>query len=507
VVVIGIFVLVAGQDISTAQAEVAKTTKNALVMEQRGEKSRVITRVPPGKTVKVIAREGRWVKVRYQGRTGWVTRTSLTATTAVRSTPRRGFVEGRTKKRDFSGSGPGDRVGADTVESDGNDTGANSEGASEGADDEGEDEAEAGPTRTAVTDAPEGKASPDNGEDGEDGGDGEDGEDEIDESDIYEDNSNQVVLVKALSAELYRRPTSRSTAIRSEVQGTRLVVLKRSTNGEWFLVENTGGDQGWIRSSMVGGLDFSYPKMLIRTGAHLGYTRLSQSFASDGLAELANYDIATGAASMAAGGDFLYQVTPVIMLDIDLTYTGTYSSPGIHYDGQLGPTDIAFMTHEINAGAAGGYNFNSKTGMVAYIRAGYHYNTFRIQDYNDPAVNRPKLPSEILQGPTFGAHLDIPHLSGKMGMRIGGDVLPVLASRVQTAGFQDGALDSAFAAWGAARLTYQLSSQLSVEAGYRYAYAKTAWTGPSQRNTTGALLESSRRDMTHLLSAGVGAAF
>jgi uncharacterized protein YgiM (DUF1202 family) len=494
VVVIGIFLLVGGRDISTAQAEVAKTTKNTLVMEQRGEKSRVITRVPPGKTVKVIAREGRWVKVRYEGRTGWVTRTSLTATTAVRSAPpRRGFVEGRNKKRDFSGSGPGDRVGADTIESDGNDQGGDDEDMSE----DGEDEDEARPTRTAVSNSTRGKGKGSSGDD-------EDGEDEIDESDIYEDSSNQVVLVKALSADLYRRPTSRSTTIRSEAQGTRLVVLKRSTNGQWFLVENASGDQGWIRSSLVGNPDFSYPKMIIRTGAHLGYTRLSQAFASDGQAELGNYEIGTGAASVAVGGDFVYRVTPTIMLDIDVAYTGSYSSPGIHYDGVYGATDLPFMIHEINAGAAGGYNFNSKNGMVAYLRAGYHYNTFRIQE---AAINGPQLPSEILQGITLGAHLDIPRLSGDLGLRIGADALPVLASRAQTARFQDGQLDSAFAAWGAVRLTYQLSSQLNVEAAYRYAYAKTTWTGPGQRYTTGAVEESSRRDMTHLLSTGLGTTF
>lgn len=103
-----------------AAAETAKSTKTARVLESRDEGSNVVMHIPAGQTVKVLQREGRWVKIRYRGQVGWVARTSLTVTPSTRESPenedrKAPFVNGRSTERNTSDKAPEDRVGADYV--------------------------------------------------------------------------------------------------------------------------------------------------------------------------------------------------------------------------------------------------------------------------------------------------------------------------------------------------------------------------------------------------------
>ena len=67
----------------------------------------------------LLAKDGRWLKVRVQGRTGYVPRSKVDMADdddIARNTRRRPFVDGRSKRRGFgSEEGPDDRVGADAV--------------------------------------------------------------------------------------------------------------------------------------------------------------------------------------------------------------------------------------------------------------------------------------------------------------------------------------------------------------------------------------------------------
>src|SRR5688500_171701 len=102
-----------------ASADRVKTTQTTKVMKRPGEKSAVVTRVKAGRTLTVIATEGRWMKVRVNGRTGWIARSTVKTASArevPRNTRRRPFVDGRSTRRGWSGEAPDDRVGGDAVE-------------------------------------------------------------------------------------------------------------------------------------------------------------------------------------------------------------------------------------------------------------------------------------------------------------------------------------------------------------------------------------------------------
>ena len=104
---------------SPAHAEKVKTNQPAKLYSRPGEHGSVLLKVKSGQNMTVLAREGRWLKVRVHGRTGYVPRSKVDMPDSdeiVRNTRRRPFVDGRSTKRGFGGEqGPDDRVGADAT--------------------------------------------------------------------------------------------------------------------------------------------------------------------------------------------------------------------------------------------------------------------------------------------------------------------------------------------------------------------------------------------------------
>ncbi|HTM23154.1 MAG TPA: SH3 domain-containing protein [Kofleriaceae bacterium] len=484
------------------RAETVKATRPIRVMERPGEKSRVVTRLDEGDTMTVLSRDGRWIKVRANGMSGWITRSSVAATAAARTpapvTPRRhAFVEGRKARRGFDNSGPGDRVGADAT--DGGD-----EEVLDESDDGDADEPEARP-------APVKKAAPvrnlrvaraeEIDDEGDDEGDRDDGEAK------KEDQPAERTVIARADGDLYSRPTSRARSAASVAEGQSLVVVKEQ--GDWLFVENSDGDSGWIRSSDVRSAGYVYPKAIKRAMAQLGYSSLGSLFASDGNGELANYKMGSAAASLSIGAEYIYRYSDKYLLAGDVRYIGTRGSPGIRYVNMAGDAaDIGFTNHEISLGARGGYNFQNDKGMVAYGRLGYYYGKFGINDVSNFEVNLAYLPSELLTGITVGASLDIPHWSDKLGFRAGIDALYPNGKRVQTQGLEDGAVSKVFAAWASVGATYQWKPNLAIELGYRYAYAKTDWVGAADGSMrpTGSTV-AARKDVGHTAMLGIGKQF
>jgi SH3-like domain-containing protein len=97
------------------RAETVQTRRPSPVYASPGEQSRVVTRVRAGRAVKVLERKKRWLRVRANGRTGWITRTSVAPLARVEASRpkkrRRPLVEGRGRRR--GAPGPRDRIGAD----------------------------------------------------------------------------------------------------------------------------------------------------------------------------------------------------------------------------------------------------------------------------------------------------------------------------------------------------------------------------------------------------------
>ncbi|HUH03583.1 MAG TPA: SH3 domain-containing protein [Kofleriaceae bacterium] len=493
-VILAAGVLLIGTDIVTtateqlpeANAETVRTTKKTRVMARPGEKSRVIARIDAGTNVKVLSRQGRWIKVRADGRTGWITRSSANATrsanTPVRKTRRKAFVEGRSTRRGFSGGAPRDRVGADAL------------------DDEDEEMLEEEPrvaARSAKRPAKRKARDRDRDEDME--------EEDFEDEDEGEEPAAQIVVASAES-ELMAKPSTRSEGVALVEAGQKLTVIEE--DGEWMLVEDADGEEGWIRSRDVS-QRYAYPKMLKRGGASIGYASLGSVFASDGTGELANYKITTAAATLSVGGDVVYKYSDQYMIAGDARYTGVRASPGIRFSNAMGQTaDIGFIQHELSLGGAVGYNMKNKSGMVLYGRAGYHYSKLSINDVGDFEQNLAYLPSEILQGITIGAHADVPRLTDKMGLQVGLDALYPSGTRTQTKGLEDGAVSDVFAAWATGRLIYQWKPNLTLEGTYRYSYAKTGWLGAAQGTMRphGAT-EAARKDVGHAAMVGLGKHF
>ena len=153
-------------------------------------------------------------------------------------------------------------------------------------------------------------------------------------------------------------------------------------------------------------------------------------------------------------------------------------------------------------------------GLVAVCRSdhdcrvGYYYGKFGIHDVSNFEVNLAYLPSELLQGITVGASLDIPHWSDKLGFRAAVDALYPNGKRTQTQGLEDGDASKVFAFWGTAGMTYQWKPNLAIEVGYRYSYAKTDWVGEAEASMRphGATV-AARKDVGHTAMLGVGKQF
>lgn len=546
-IALGLFLLLAIWPERAAYAEMATIKQNTRVMERKGEKSRVLARVSSGKRVKVLAREGRWAKIRVDGKTGWVKTSSLSK--PQRKTNRKS----RFGRKGKNGTAPGDRVGADAVEGvdappDDGDESSDKQGSGAADDDDDDDDdgdggsGEADDGASTSADGGEGvddenpevlrtaaksalrrldqAESQDNGDSRDSkqknrdkSGDDDDDDDDVDAGDDDDDEASDLNLRMVVGADkvaMRREPRSRGKTLHTLYKGATLTVLKRSPDRKWYFIENSNGDQGWIRTSAVNAPGAAgYPQLMVRAGSRMGYSNLTQRFFSDGGPnyELAYYDLRSGAATARLGGDVFYHVTPMIVVGADLFYTNTYSTPGIEYqDANGNQTQTPFMMHELEAGGAVGVDFQDSRGILAYARAGYYYSRFGVSDYDDPTVNLARLPSEILNGMVVGGRIEVARLAGPLGLRVGGDViLPMVATRIQTFGLQDGRLVTAEGFWSGAQLTYPIAS-LNVEAGYRFAFAKTIWEGVSQR-PTGALRNAFRKDYTHVISVGVGKAF
>src|SRR6185436_10262034 len=102
------------------KTEKVTTNQSTKLYSQAGEQSTVILKVKSGQAMTLLAKDGRWLKVRVSGRTGWIPRSKVDMPEEdediARNTRRRPFVDGRGTKRGFGGeTGPDDRIGADAA--------------------------------------------------------------------------------------------------------------------------------------------------------------------------------------------------------------------------------------------------------------------------------------------------------------------------------------------------------------------------------------------------------
>jgi uncharacterized protein YgiM (DUF1202 family) len=482
---LGLLVIAAlGSGIGAAHAERVRTTGPTKVFKGTGERSGVITKIASGKTLSVLNTQGRWLKVRVNGRTGWVTRSSvvsLAETDVPRNTRRRPFVDGRSTRRGWADGAPDDRVGADAVDPGGDDGEADGGGDGDGGGDDGD-----------------GGGDGDGGDDG-DGSDDDDGDDGGAEEAAPE---MAFVVVTADKAKLYPRASRKAKASRTLRRGARLTVLE--DQGDWIRVE-FGDDAGYVSADLVGVEGSVRKKREITAIARLGFASIGGTFTSNGPAMQptgppSNYSVSSTALSVDVGVELVYAYKKDYFLGGGIEYLGCVATPGIRYADAMNAEDIGFKTHDIDLRVLGGYDFHDKRGMTAWGRLGYHVGLVSFSNL----MNLAQLPSETFKGPSIGVGLKVPKVTDKIGAS-GSLDLVYPGSRSQTQNNEDGAEQGAMAATLQLIGDYAWKDAWALQAAYRLGYAKTAWSGASNRVTN--VTAAERRDLSHVLTLGLGRSF
>jgi hypothetical protein len=507
-----------------AHAEKVKTNQSTKLYSRAGEQSPVILKLKPGQSMTVLAKDGRWIKVRVSGRTGWIPRSKVDMPNddeeIARNTRRRPFVDGRGTRRGFGGeAGPEDRIGADA-------TGEGDEDAGKPAPRRA---AKAAPADDAddARPAPRGKKpSKDDDEDGDppararagkaakaDARDDDkaDAKADADASDDGKEPSRPMAHVSK-STPIYEDQDASSETVFTAGPRTALYVL--GEKGKWTLVENDEGDAGFVLSSKIetdaapGG-----PRSrAITLRGRLGVAVINQSVKTPNAPAMVpdNYGAGSSSVTIALGGSALYPYGKRLWLGGELAYDyDTTLFGGIDY-AQSGGTKstIAFSFHNFNLRALGGYDLQNKLGMIAFGRLGLHYDSFQVSDVGDFTKNTAKIPNQIIYGPTLGGGLAIPRLTATLGLQASLDLMP-LSHVEQTVNLEDGTNPGAWAVLFGSALTYHWKPKIDIQVTVDVGYASVSFDGPapatSMRGHTG--MTSTANDTTYTGSVGAAYAF
>jgi len=511
---------------STAGAEKVKTNQAAKIYLKPGEQEKVLVKVKSGQNMTLLAADGRWLKVRVQGRTGYVPRSKVDMPDGdeiVRNTRRRAFVDGRSTRRGFGGESPDDRVGGDATE-DRSASGDDSDKGDKG--DKGDSGDDEKPTKTAKTKPSKHKPAKASKSDKADKGD----DDDSDSSSSSDDGEPKVSDDDSDSGSEEARPTahvSEKTVVYSErdkesdqafVAKPSMVLYPAETKGKWTRVETDDGDTGWVYTSQIevddGGGAGGPRKREIDVRARVGVTFMQQGMRSAGSTVTFpdNYNIGTSAATVSLGGGVIYPWGKQGLIGGELAYDLAKAVPGIYYKDPttMVANNIGVTMHNVNVRGVVGYDLQKKNGMTIFGRLGYRYEGFIVDGNSpyDPAKNTAKLPSEVTTGITIGGALAIPRLTDKIGLKVALDAMLVGVGVTQTKALEDGSKPSAKAYCLGAGFTYRWKSDMDLQATYDLNYAAYDFGPPlmsSMRAHTGT--DTTRTDIFHTVTFGLAKGF
>jgi len=507
-------------------AEKVRTNASAKVTNRPGEQGKVLVKVKEGQQMTVLAKEGRWLKVRVSGRTGYIPRSKVDMPEGdeeiTRNTRRRAFVDGRSTKRGFGDSAPEDRIGADA-------TGDNEVSGDEGGE-EGGDEADepAKPKGGKKPSKKPPKGGDDEGDEEPASTGGGDDEEPADDASSDEEPADDRVKAKVGSKTVaYAEPSKESEeAFKAKPSD---VLFVESTKGKWTEVSVEDGDIGWIRTSDLdiegrsddGDEDGGGPKgRMIDVRARLGFTIVSQTLSSAGGGTTKwpdKYTVGSSSVAIMLSGGVLFPFKKAYLLGGEMTYDLSKAIPGIAFDpdgggangGPMPSQTTGFTIHNVNVRGVFGYPFkNSKRGTVLFGRLGYHYESFQVDNVKDLAKNNAKLPSENISGPMIGVAFAVPMVTQKLGLRVSLDAVLVGGSVVQTKNLEDGKDPSVTKVQFGIGATYRWKPSLDLSAGYDLNYASLSFGAPvmtSMRGHTGTSV--SRKDTNHTVAVGIAKAF
>jgi hypothetical protein len=532
-ILLGIILSVAGP----AHAEKVKTNQQTKVYSRPGEHGTVLLKLRSGQNMTVLARQGRWLKVRVQGRTGYVPRSKVDMPDGdeiVRNTRRRPFVDGRSTRRGFDGEGgPDDRVGADATgdvaHSDDGDDDDSSDKTDKADKRDKDDDDDGGGKKKASAKKKHSDDDDADSDDDDDGGgkkkvaakkssDGDDDDAEPDDSKTDEpvDDDRPRAHVNKKTKVLAERDEDSDTQFVAK-PGEELFLEPDGRKGKWTFVSNDDGDAGWIPTSLLeeDGAGGGHGKRLIDVRARLGLTFIQQGMRTVGSTFTGtgfnpdNYNLGTSALTLALAGSYYKPYGKDYVLGADLAYTyaktvfgGVFADPD--GPGGMPGVNIGMALHQLDLRAAVGKDLHKANGMAIFARVGYRYQGFLIDNVTDATKNPVKLPSEVFQAPTIGAMLAIPHLTDKLGLRVALDAAVFGTSITQTKGYEDGASPSAKAACFGAVVTYKWKKDMDLQGSYDFNYESIDFGAPTAMNLRGHTgTDVSRADFFHIISFGV----
>ena len=501
-------------------AEKVKTNQNTKVYNRPGEQGKVVVKVKEGQAMTVLAKEGRWLKVRVSGRTGFVPRSKVDMPDdeeISRNTRRRPFVDGRGTKRGFGGSdsAPEDRIGADAAETGGDDGGDDS---GDDAGDDGGDDGAKSKGKSKGKGKRKGKGDDEDPIASKGGGDDEDEPENAEDEDDTADK--RVVASVSSKTQTYEEADPESEKAFKAAPGDALFVVEKK--GKWTLVETEEGDVGYVQTSKleIEGSDDEdggggrKAGRIIDLRARMGVTLVGQTLTSKGGAAVwpDRYRVGSSAFAVAVGGAVLFPYKDKFLVGGELVYDLAKAIPGVAFDqdgtGPMTKQTTGFTIHNLNVRAVGGYDLKNKRGMIVFARLAYHYESFLVANVKNLTLNSAKLPSEIIKGPMLGMALTVPKVTDKIGLRFSLDAMLVGASVTQTKNLEDGTNPSAKRVTFGVGFTYRWKPAMDIQATYDLNYASMSFGAPmanSQRLHTGTGV--GRTDLNHTVAVGIAKAF
>ncbi|HEY5950811.1 MAG TPA: SH3 domain-containing protein [Kofleriaceae bacterium] len=530
--------------VGVASAEKVKTNQSTKLFAGPGEQKKVLLKVKSGQNMTLLAQEGRWLKVRVQGRTGYVPRSKVDMADdgeIARNTRRRPFVDGRSRRRGFGGeAGPDDRVGADAL-GEGQDEGGGGDDEEEAdepkkpkktakaskvsEDDEEETKkpekkpakaAKAKPADDEEEDEPKksAKASEDEDEDEpKKGGDEADSDEEV----VDDEADKRATARVAKRVSVYSEADTKSDE--EFVARPTDVLYPVDSKGKWTQVENAEGDLGWVETEYLdtGDGGGGTRKRTIDVSARMGLMFIQQGMRTQGSTNLKvpdNYNINTSSVTLSLGGGIAMPFKKKYILGGEATYD--YANTlfgGVFYDpdGKDGPmpgVNTKLTLHNINVRGMAGIDLKKKSGMAFFGRLGYRYQSYLVAGYSDPAKNPGKIPQEIVKAPTLGAAMIMPKLTNKIGLRVSLDAILFAASISQTKGLEDGSAPTLKAVVFGTGVTYKWKKSMDLQATYDLRYMGIDFGPPLATSTRGHMgTNITRTDFFHMVTFGVAKPF
>jgi len=235
----------------------------------------------------------------------------------------------------------------------------------------------------------------------------------------------------------------------------------------------------------------------LRLAAGVGVQTIASSFHSNGTAGLANYDLNTSAPNLTVNAHFYRQQGP-ISLGLLGSYRGVFASPGPRYRPSSGGSEgVKLFSHVTELLLAVGTRVSTAArGIRFYVIGGYRYGV----TLTDSLDNIAALPNESMSGVVLGGEIRLERTVAGIALSASAYTL-VGGSLGQTVGLMDGANSDVSALYARTCLSRQLTSDWFVQANYHYDSTTTLFSGASSRQPD--VTEASRTDASHTVSLGI----